>query len=83
LGKNLLIINSFESCKRECKWEYDKDDYLNENEKEIKENLEIKINGKIIEFKYFYKFKEERKYIIEYLFKNNLTKTNHMFSYCE
>ena len=32
----------------------------------------IKINGKIIEFTYYYVFKEEGKYIIEYLFKNNL-----------
>ena len=80
INKDIRIINSFESCKRECEWEDDKDDYLNENEKEIKENLEIKINGKIIEFKYFYKFQEEGKYIIEYSFKNNLTNTCYMFN---
>ena len=49
------------------------------NEKEIKENILIKINGKIIELSYYYKFKEEGKYTIEYLFKNNLTKTCFMF----
>ena len=49
----------------------------------MKENVEIKIEGKIIEFSYYYKFKEEGKYIIEYLFKNNLTNTNRMFYECK
>ena len=69
--------------KRKCNWIDKQDDYEYENEKEIKENILIKINGKIIEFTYYYKFKKEGKYIIEYLFKNNLTKTNYMFSDCE
>ena len=50
--------------------------------KEIKENIEIKINEKIIEFSYNYKFKKEGKYKIEYLFKNNLNKTCFMFYEC-
>ena len=37
------------------------------NEKEIKENIIIKINGKVIEFTYRYKFEKEGKYNIEYL----------------
>ena len=83
INKDIRIINSFENCKRENKWRRDReDDYKYENEKEIKENIIIKINGKIIEFAYYYKFKEKGKYIIEYLFKNNLTKINYMFSYC-
>ena len=53
------------------------------NEKEIKNNIEIKINGKIIDFTYYYKFNEEGKYMIEYSFKNNLTKTCFMFCDCE
>ena len=47
-----------------------------------KKNILIKINGKIIEFTYYYKFKEIGKYLIEYSFKNNLTKTNYMFYGC-
>ena len=51
------------------------------NEEEIKK-CEIKINGEIIPFKYFVKFPKKGKYIIKYTFKNNLTKTNYMFSKC-
>ena len=59
--------------KREYKWKVSKDEeWKFENEKEIKENIEIKINGKIIEFSYYYKFNKEGKYKIEYLFKNKL-----------
>ena len=84
INKDIRIINSFENAKREKSWMKDsKDDWKYENEKEIKENIVIKINGTIIEFVYYYKFKEEGKYIIEYLFKNNLTKTDYMFNFCE
>ena len=75
INKDIQIINSFENVKRNIpslKVE-NEDEY--KNEKEIKENIEIKINEKIIEFTYKYKFKKEGKYKIEYLFKNNLTKT--------
>jgi len=82
INKNIRIINSFENVKRE-KWLEDRyDDWEYENEKEIKENIEIKINGKIIKFTYYYKFNKEGKYIIEYSFKNNLTKTCYMFYLC-
>ena len=81
-NEDIQIINSFENWKRELNALEDKDDYKQENEKEIKENMVIKINKKIIEFTYYYKFKKEGKYIIEYLFKNNLTNTNHMFCDC-
>ena len=84
INKDIQIINSFENLKREGKLNVAKDyEYDYENEKEIKGNIEIKINGKIIEFIYYYKFKDEGKYIIEYKFKNNLTKTNHMFYGCD
>ena len=82
INNDIQIINSFENCKKVFEWEDEKDDYEYENEKEIKENIEIKINGKIIEFTYNYKFKNEGKYKIEYLFKNNLTKTCCMFHGC-
>ena len=82
VGKDIQIINSFENVKREKNWEDKDDDREYENEKEIKENTEIKINGKIIEFTYYFKFNKEGKYIIEYSFKNNLTKTCYMFRNC-
>ena len=83
INKDIRIINSFENVKREREWINKEDDWKYENEEEIKENIVIKINGTIIEFTYYYKFKEEGKYIIEYLFKNNLTKTDYMFSFCK
>ena len=82
LNKDIRIINSFEEYKRENEWKDKKDDYKNENEKEIKQNCEIKINGKIIKFSYFYKFNEIGKYQIKYSFKNNSTKINHLFCGC-
>ena len=72
INKDIRIINTFEEYKRINKLKDDKDDYKYVNEKEIKENCVIKINNKIIPFKYFYKFKEKGKYIIEYSFKNNI-----------
>ena len=50
------------------------DDWKYENEKEIKENIEIKIEGKYIDFSYYYKFPKSGKFKIEYSLKNNLTK---------
>jgi len=83
INKDIQIINSFENNKRIYGYEDKEDDYKHENEKEIKENIEIRINGKKIEFSYKYKFNKEGKYKIEYLFKKDLTKTNYLFHYCE
>jgi len=83
VGKDIQIINSLEGFKRTYKFKDGDDDWKNENEKEIKENIEIKIDGKIIEFTYKYKFNKEGKYKIEYSFKNNLTKTLFMFCDCK
>ena len=83
LNKNIRIINSYENLKREGKLEDSVDDWKYENEKEIKENIEIKLNGKIIEFTYYFRFNKKGKYIIEYSFKNNLTKTCYMFNGCK
>ena len=65
-----------------CKIENKEDDLKYENEKAIKENIEIKINEKIIKFSYYHKFENEGKYIIKYYFKKNLTNTCFMFSDC-
>ena len=52
------------------------------NEKEINENCENRINNKKIDYCYFYEFKEKGNYIIKYSFKKNLTKIDFMFSDC-
>ena len=82
INDDIQIINSFENVKRKYKRKNKDDDYKYENEKEIKENIEIKINEKKIEFNYNFKFNKEGNYIIEYLFKKNLTKTDYMFHGC-
>ena len=79
--KYFRIINSYEQNKREIR--EIKGSYINENENEIKEKCEIKINGKIIPFSYFYKFESKGKNIIEYTFKNALTNANFLFSGCK
>ena len=78
--QEIRIINSYEQSFRERRFiKYNK---KNENEKEIKENCEIRINGKLIPFSYFYYFDKKGIYTIIYNFKNYLTKTNYLFSEC-
>ena len=82
INKDIQIINSYENYKKINKLDSNKNDHKYENEKEIKENIEIKINGKKIKFSYTHKFEKEGKCKIEFLFKKNLTKINHMFYGC-
>ena len=82
INKDIRIINTFEEYKRINEWDDEEDDYKYVNEKEIKENCIIKINNNIIPFNYFYKFKEKGKFIIEYLFKNNIKNISFMFYEC-
>ena len=63
INKNIRIINSFENAKTENEWEDGEYDYIYANEKEIK-RCEIKINGELIPFCYFYKFNQKGKYYI-------------------
>ena len=82
INKDIQIINSYDNLQREGKiYSYDTNDKL-ENEKEIKDNVEISINGEKIEFSYMHKFEKEGTYNIEYMFKNNITKANHIFYDC-
>ena len=83
VNRDVRIINSFENVKRDEKKDDKDDDWKYENEKEIKENTEIEINGELIKFSYHYTFTKEGKYKIIYSFKNNLTKTNNMFYECK
>ena len=79
INEDIRIINSYEEQYR--KWKLDKIKKKYKNEKEIKE-CEIKINGVIIPFNYYYKFKNKGKYTIKYTFKNYLTRVNYLFSEC-
>ncbi len=82
INKEIRIINSFEEHKRKGGYVgfiKEKDYYLYENEKEIKDNCKIRINNNNIDFNYCYKFKEKGTHTIEYIFTNNLTKTDFMF----
>ena len=82
INKDIQIINSLENSKKIKEFYGFKDELEYLNEQEIKENTEIKINGKKIAFSYIYKFEKEGKYKIEYIFKKNLSKINHMFYKC-
>ena len=81
INKDIQIINSYENVKRKERDSSDDEEY--KNEKEIMDNIEIKINEKRIGFSYTYKFEKDGKYSIKYSFKIKLTKTNHMFYGCE
>ena len=59
-NETIRIINSFEEARREHFWIDDKEEY--HNEKEIKDNCEIRINNEIVPFSYKYKFKIKGKY---------------------
>ena len=82
INKDIQIINSYENYRRKHESIDNKINPEFDNEKDIKENIEMRINGEKIPFSYMYKFKKEGKYKIEYIFKKNLTKINHMFYGC-
>ena len=86
VGKNIQIINSYENIKKIKQTLVrvrNDDDLKYKNENDIKENIEIKIDGKIIEFSYVYQFEKEGNYKIEYSIKNNLININHLFYACK
>ena len=79
-NQKIRIINCYEKARRENEFiEYEK---RYENEVQIKDNCEIRINGKLIPFSYFHKFNKKGKYTIKYYFLLNITKTNYMFYGC-
>jgi len=79
---DVQIINSFENFEKQYLITEFYGPVKFYNEKELKQNTEIKIDGKIIEFSYYYKFQNKGIHTIEYSFKNNLTKINQMFCGC-
>ena len=74
------IINSYEELIRENLFIDYKKEY--DNEKEIKNNCEIRINDNKIKFCYFYEFKEKGKYNIKYIFKNDINNCNYIYYEC-
>jgi len=82
INKNIRIINSFEEMKRLYNYLKVEDERNFMNEKELKENCEIKINGNKMKFVYFVKISKPDIYTIEYSFKKNITKTDFMFAQC-
>ena len=84
VGKSLRILNSFEKWLLiHCNDDFEDDYNKYRNEKEIKENTEIEIDGNKIAFNYRYTFEKIGIYPIKYLFKNDLTNTSYMFCECD
>ena len=81
INKDINIINSFENSQRENIYTNEEDYLKYMNEREIIDNIEIKINKKSIPFSYNYRFEKEGNYTIKYTFKKNLTKTNYHISF--
>ena len=79
-NQKIRIINSFEEYCRENN--FNKNVEKLKNEKEIKDNCEIRINGKKITFSYFYKFDNKGIYNIRYIFKKDMKKLDYMFYNC-
>ena len=77
INEPIQIINSYEEAKRQYR------EYIKgiENEKEIKENCEIYLNNKSIDFCYKYKLTKEKNEI-KIISKTPLTNINWMFSDC-
>ena len=78
----LRIINSYEQRIKDGELEHNKNDLYFQNEKEIKENCNIIVDNKPIEFSYFFKFDKIGIYKIKYLFMENIEKTNDLFANC-
>ena len=80
VNKDIRILNSHEEFLRIYPKSSLRDKIYN-NENEIKK-CEIHINNELIPFNYVHKFKTKGKYIIKYIFKNNLTNTAFMLAGC-
>ena len=82
INKNIRIINSFEDFKRSYPHTKVDNEIAYLNEKEIKDNCQITIDGHKIDFFNFVRFPTPKKYKIRYNFKNKLIKTDFMFAEC-
>ncbi len=82
INKPIQILNSYEEVKRKDPYRDWKNIKEIENEKEIKENCEIYLNDKKIDFCYEYIFEKEDKNEIKIISKTTLKNTNFMFYNC-
>ena len=82
VNKKVRILNSFGKNRPNHYNIQTTELYKYENEKEIKKNTIIRINGKQIKFSYYHIFRKKGEYTIEYIFKNSLEKVDYMFSDC-
>ena len=83
IHKPIRIINSFEESKIKILGINLENNYLYENEEEIRQNCIIKINNKIIRFNYFIKFNKEGNYLIKYIFIEKIINADFLFFQCE
>ena len=83
LNKPIQILNCYEKVKSKYlnRFNWDKIGIV-ENEKEIKENCEIELYNKKINFCYEFKFEKEGKNQIKIISKTHLNNTNFMFYDC-
>ena len=82
INQPIQILNSYEEVKRNYLYGNLENIKGIENEKEIKENCEIYLNNKRIDFCYEYKFEKEDKNEIKIISKTPLNNTNFIFSGC-
>ena len=80
-NQNIRIINSYDEANKSIK-DIFKNTKNYENEKEIKENCEIRINDELIPFSYFHIFNKKGKHRIKYTFMVNMKKVNYLFKCC-
>ena len=79
LNKPIQILNSYENVIKKNSWYQNKG---NENDKDIKDNCVLYLNGNKISFTYLYKFPKKGKYTIKIDIKKPLTNINYMFCWC-
>ena len=83
INQLIQILNSYEEVKRKHPNDWDWENIKSiENEKEIKENCEIYLNHKRIDFCYEHKFEKEDKNEIKIILKSPLKNINWMFYEC-
>ena len=82
INQDIRIVNSYQESER-SKFGFIHENERYNNEKEIKENCEIRINGEKIDFSYYYRFPHPGNYKIQYIFKKNMKKLNHLFYDCK
>ena len=82
LNKDIRIVNTYDRYKRD-NLGFAKQNYINNNEREIINKCQIKIDNISIPFSFFHKFKKCGKFIIEYSFEGCLTNTSSLFYDCK